>query len=158
MAHIHEQYDFTSSAYILHPSHAKICLHYHRKLNTWLQPGGHIELNEDPIEALIRELQEEVGLKVGQYEIIGPETIPQMRGSKVLPVPAILNVHPYNEVHRHIDYGFVIKSHTENLSPQEGESVEIDWFSLEEISEMLKNGRILDGTYDVCKWILEKYV
>lgn len=34
----------------------------HRKLNKWLQPGGHVELGEHPIQAALREVSEETGL------------------------------------------------------------------------------------------------
>jgi len=30
----------------------------------WLYPGGHVENNEDPVEALLREVVEEVGIQV----------------------------------------------------------------------------------------------
>lgn len=39
-------------------------LHWHSKNKMWLPPGGHIEPNEDPIEAVHREVGEETGLKV----------------------------------------------------------------------------------------------
>lgn len=158
MPHIHELYDFTASAYILHPHEAKICLHYHKKLHSWLQPGGHIELNEDPIEALAHELREEVGLEPDQYELLGPETISQIRGSKVLPVPALMNVHPYDNIHKHIDYGYVVRAKTEVLQPQEGESVKIGWFHIDDIASMHRRGELLDGTFDICNWVLKTYV
>ena len=41
-----------------------ILLHWHEKVKEWLPPGGHIEKNEDPIEALNREILEETGLEV----------------------------------------------------------------------------------------------
>ncbi len=40
----------------------KILLHYHPKVREWLPPGGHIEKNEDPLEAIVREINEETGL------------------------------------------------------------------------------------------------
>jgi len=42
---------------------------WHRKLGVWLYPGGHVEPNETPREAVIRELEEETGLRV---EAVGP--------------------------------------------------------------------------------------
>ena len=39
-------------------------LHWHNKVKEWLPPGGHIETNEDPVEALNREIYEETGLKI----------------------------------------------------------------------------------------------
>ena len=41
----------------------KVLLHRHRKLGMWLPPGGHIEENELPDEAAVREVLEEVGCR-----------------------------------------------------------------------------------------------
>src|ERR687893_1950554 len=40
----------------------KVLLHLHRKLGMWLPPGGHIEPNELPDEAAVREVFEETGI------------------------------------------------------------------------------------------------
>ncbi len=73
MAHIHEHYDFTVSAYVLHPTQPKIALHFHKKLFKWLQFGGHVELDEDPAQALTHELLEEAGFKTGLIGTIFPD-------------------------------------------------------------------------------------
>ena len=39
-------------------------LHWHAKNQMWLPPGGHVEADEDPIEAAHREVLEETGLTV----------------------------------------------------------------------------------------------
>jgi ADP-ribose pyrophosphatase YjhB (NUDIX family) len=57
---------FTASAVII--NEGKILLVYHKKLDVWLYPGGHVEENETPDEAVVREVMEETGLAV---EIIG---------------------------------------------------------------------------------------
>jgi 8-oxo-dGTP pyrophosphatase MutT (NUDIX family) len=159
MPHIHELYDFTASAFILHPSEPKICLLMHRKLHKWLQPGGHVELHEDPLEALAHELIEETGLTPEDYTIIEPADQPHPRGSKTLPLPMHFNVHPFKDTeHRHIDVGYLVQSKTEKLNPQQEESQIIGWFNLDEITKMHKQGELHDGTFDICSWILEKQV
>jgi 8-oxo-dGTP pyrophosphatase MutT (NUDIX family) len=42
-----------------------VLLHLHRKLGMWLPPGGHIERDELPDDAAVREVFEETGLRVG---------------------------------------------------------------------------------------------
>lgn len=159
MAHLHELFDYTSSAFILHPTETKICLHLHKKLGVWLQPGGHIELNEDPQEALVHELLEEVGFKEGDYEILQTNDQPQPRHSKTLPLPFHLNVHHFADTnHRHIDFGYLIKSKTDKFKPQTGESKQIEWLSQDEILILHKKGKIYDGTLDICEWIFDKYM
>ncbi len=34
---------FTATTYIVHANQPITLLHYHRKLRTWLPPGGHLE-------------------------------------------------------------------------------------------------------------------
>lgn len=52
--------DFTVAVFVVHD--ARILLHYHEKLKRWLPPGGHIEPNELPDEAAMREVMEETGV------------------------------------------------------------------------------------------------
>ncbi len=158
MPHIHELYDFTVSAFILHPTENKLCLINHRKLHMWLQPGGHIELNEDPWQALTHELLEETGLILEKCEVIEPAEQPKVRGLKTLPLPFHFNVHDFNDDHKHIDLEYIIRSYTNELAPAEGESKEIGWFTLKEIQDLNSKKILHDGTLDICKFILDRQV
>jgi 8-oxo-dGTP pyrophosphatase MutT (NUDIX family) len=54
---------FTASAFILNPDRTELLLILHAKLGLWLQPGGHVELDDaDVLAAARREAKEEVGL------------------------------------------------------------------------------------------------
>lgn len=127
MAHIHERIDFTASVYIVHEG--KVLLHLHKKLNKWLQPGGHIELDEDPNQAAIREAKEETGFDV---ELIGHPRLPELKGHPTdLVPPRFLNRHPFNETHEHIDCSYFGRVIGGALQPEDG--VEMRWFTKEEI-------------------------
>jgi 8-oxo-dGTP pyrophosphatase MutT (NUDIX family) len=52
----------TASCFIVDGSDA-LLLHHHRRLNRWLQMGGHVEGDERPHEAALREGAEESGLR-----------------------------------------------------------------------------------------------
>lgn len=55
---------FTASAFVVSPDRSRVLLILHRKLKRWLQPGGHIDLDDgDPQRASMREVQEETGLQ-----------------------------------------------------------------------------------------------
>ena len=67
MAHVHTQYgehDQTASAFIVRTDteQPKLLLHLHKKLGVLLQPGGHVELQENQWQAICHEIQEETGL------------------------------------------------------------------------------------------------
>ena len=40
----------------------RVLLHWHRKNRLWLPFGGHIEENEDPVQTVLREIEEESGI------------------------------------------------------------------------------------------------
>ena len=56
------QKHFTATA-VVHRPNGDVLMVFHRKLNCWLCPGGHIETNELPDEAVLREIGEETGLQ-----------------------------------------------------------------------------------------------
>ena len=55
---------FCASAFVINPENKKILLVKHHLYDRWVQPGGHIEDNETPEEAAMREVYEETGLKI----------------------------------------------------------------------------------------------
>lgn len=129
MAHIHEKIDFTASVYVVF--RGKVALHLHKKLGIWLPPGGHIELDEDPNIAALREVKEEIGLDI---ELVGND--PLQAGDdpteqELIP-PKYLNRHNFNETHEHIDLVYFGRATTDVVVPEEP-GAEVRWFSREEI-------------------------
>ena len=53
---------FTVSGFVSHSG--KTALHFHGIANLWLPPGGHVEPDEDPIQAVQREVLEETDIPV----------------------------------------------------------------------------------------------
>ena len=97
MAHIHEKIDFTTCIFVFHE--AKVLLIHHRKLNKWLPLGGHVELDEDPEQAALREAKEESGLEV---ELLGDRPPTTESGTRALIAPRFLDIHRITETHEHI--------------------------------------------------------
>lgn len=60
----------TGSAWIVSPDHDAVLLTHHRKLDRWLQLGGHSDGVADPLEVALREACEESGLP---HFIVAPE-------------------------------------------------------------------------------------
>ncbi|CCC81661.1 mutT/nudix family protein [Thermoproteus tenax Kra 1] len=82
---------------------------YHKKLDVWLYPGGHVEPGETPAEAVVREFEEETGLRV---EPVGPRlgiTAPDVI-EEPLPFAIMREVVRYpSEVHLHYDLIFLVE-------------------------------------------------
>src|SRR5579871_3475936 len=52
----------TASAWLVNKDNTKALLTHHRKLNMWVQLGGHCDGNTDALAVAIREAQEESGI------------------------------------------------------------------------------------------------
>ncbi len=52
----------TAGCFIVDPETGTLLLHHHRRLDRWLQMGGHIDGEETPLAAAMREGDEESGL------------------------------------------------------------------------------------------------
>jgi len=80
MPHIHDKIDFTVEVFVVY--NKKVLLRKHDKYKKWLSVGGHIELDENPNEAAIREVKEEVGIEV---ELLGSTPTFKSESSGYLP-------------------------------------------------------------------------
>ena len=93
---------FTATAFVVHDD--SVALHWHPKVKAWLPPGGHIEENEDPVQAAIREVYEETGLRA---EVVPTSEVIELDyPTQVLP-PFTIMVEdiddPVQGFHHHID-------------------------------------------------------
>jgi 8-oxo-dGTP pyrophosphatase MutT (NUDIX family) len=84
----------TASAVVLDATAERTLLIYHRKLERWLQPGGHVEATDaDLVAAALREATEETGIT----------------GLIVDPDPVHLDVH-WVGTHYHYDVRFIVRT------------------------------------------------
>jgi len=119
---------FTGSVFIFSAATGKVLLHHHRRLDKWLQMGGHDERESDPAATALREGREESGLT-----------------DLVLLSPAILDldVHPIppgrgEPGHSHFDvrYAAVTREGSEARA-DEAESLGLEWLSLEDAARRM---------------------
>jgi len=93
MPHIHTkpgQHDLTASAFIirLDQSEPMIILHAHKRLNKLFHFGGHVELDENPWQALVREIKEESGYEIPQLKLLQPNSrLKKIKNAKLMPYP-----------------------------------------------------------------------
>jgi len=131
MAHIHEKIDFTVAIFVVHAG--KVLVIHHKKLNRWLPLGGHIELDEDPEQAALRETKEESGLDV---KLIGERPPTTGPGTRALIRPRFLDIHRISETHEHIGMIYFArpKSGQATLAPAEHHAIR--WCDARELDEL----------------------
>ena len=138
MPHLHKKIDWAVEVFIVYEN--RVLLRMHDKLGYWLSVGGHVEEDEDPVEAARREVQEEVGLSVS---LTGGEKGPSKgevhnKGYRDILPPRYLGRHPIRAEHEHIVlvYFAVAKNNKIKDSKKEHERSQTKWFSKEEIQKM----------------------
>jgi 8-oxo-dGTP pyrophosphatase MutT (NUDIX family) len=131
MAHIHEKIDFTVAIFVVHEE--KILVIHHRKLDKWLPLGGHIELDEDPEQAALREAREESGLEV---ELLGERPPTTSPGTRALIAPRFLDIHRISATHEHIGMIYWARPKSGALALARAEHHDIRWCTLEGIETL----------------------
>ena len=131
MPHIHEKIDFTAEVFLVYKN--KVLLRKHDKYNKWLAVGGHIELDEDPPQAAIREVKEEVGIDISLGH---PEQSWDTDESRDILPPVYINRHfiEKGNPHEHVCFIYFAKSPTDQIIEKEKvKSGGCRWLSAEEI-------------------------
>src|SRR6202021_3913824 len=128
MPHIHKKIYFTLAIFIVQDG--KILLIHHRKLNKWLPLGGHIELDEEPEIAALREAKEESGLDV---ELLGERPPTTEPGTRALVAPRFLYIHRISETHEHIGMIYWARPKSGAVTLAGEEHHDIRWCSGEEL-------------------------
>ena len=131
MAHIHEKIDFTVAIFVVYE--AKVLLIHHRKLDKWLPLGGHIELDEDPEQAALREAKEESGFEV---ELLGERPPTTEPGTRALIAPRFLDIHRITDAHQHIGMIYWARPKNGSLTLAASEHHDIRWCSSEELDKL----------------------
>ncbi|NQV91290.1 NUDIX domain-containing protein [Candidatus Woesearchaeota archaeon] len=133
MAHIHYKIDLTAEVFIVFQN--KVLLRKHDKYHIWLSVGGHIEIDEDPNQAAIREVKEEVGLNIELFHEKNYE-LTNLQGYKELIPPQFMNRHRINDCHEHVSLVYFAKSDTDQLILCENEkSSGCKWFAKEDLED-----------------------
>ena len=111
---------FTVSAFV--SLNGRTLLHWHAKNQMWLPPGGHVEANEDTIQAAHREVLEETGLTVAILPTASPFDYaepPQLPAPVTIMVEDIAD-HPVDGRHQHIDSIYFTRPEPPEQAIQEG--------------------------------------
>lgn len=135
MAHVHEKIDFTADVFIV--CRGKVLLRMHDKYHMWASVGGHIDLDEDPNQAAVRECKEEVGLDVVLWDGMKKRT-DEREGFKELIPPVFLNRHITSGTHEHIGLVYFAVSENDDVVPgHDGDrSDEWKWCAYEDLETM----------------------
>ncbi len=115
---------FTGSAWLVSADGQRVLLTHHRKLDRWLQLGGHADGDTDLARVALREAEEESGITSLQVEAepfdLDRHRIPARGGEPE---------------HWHYDVRYVVRAGTSEEFVVSEESNALAWCSIQEVAE-----------------------
>jgi len=122
-----EEGHFTGSAWVLNPAHTHTLMLHHRKLDLWLQPGGHADGDPDITRVVLKEVSEESGVDLTHIKLINEE---------IFDVDIhIIHANEFDPRHEHFDIRFLIELDDTLDLPGNEESHQIGWVPLDEVPQ-----------------------
>jgi 8-oxo-dGTP pyrophosphatase MutT (NUDIX family) len=118
----------TASCFIVDPTGTRLLLHHHRRLDRWLQMGGHLEAAESPVDAAMREGIEESGLRDLEWVCYGVFDV------DVHAIPAGKG----EPDHHHFDIRYLARTTTpDGIVMDQNESSDLTWVSLDRAVDLM---------------------
>jgi len=108
------------------PASRKVFMIHHKKSGKWLSPGGHIDRGELLLEALNREIQEELGVT---------------NAFPALPAPFLITAtpidNPIQPCKEHLDLWFLLETNGSSFAPDPHEFLATRWLDFDEAESLI---------------------
>lgn len=122
----------TGSAWLVDPRGKRVLLTRHRKLNRWLQLGGHADGEDNVLAVAVREAKEESGLS--RIDVISPEIF----DVDIHEIPE----RPGEPAHLHYDVRFALRAKATEVTVSD-ESHELAWVDILRLKEITQEPSML---------------
>jgi 8-oxo-dGTP pyrophosphatase MutT (NUDIX family) len=130
---------FTATVYVVESG--AVALHHHDRLGIRVPPGGHVDRDELPHEAGLREVNEETGLDATLLDDTDPVDAP---AGRTLPRPRHqmlydIDVHEDGRVgHQHIDHVYYARADSREIDPagdDEADPAAWEWYDRSDLRD-----------------------
>ena len=136
----------TGSAIVLTADGTRVLLLHHRKLDRWLQPGGHADPGERSGEAVaLREAREETGLQTLHVHPAAPRPL----DVDVHEIPA----RPGEPAHAHLDLRYLVVAGAGPLTRAQEEAADLRWFGWDELGPLQLDPGLRRGLSKALRYI-----
>lgn len=142
-------YKYFAAGYLV--KDGKVLLAHSKKYNKWVPPGGHLEENETPDAALVREFLEETGINIKVVSAF-QNGLTGDSDRKALPLPFNMALMTEDFDVPHVGYFYFV--HTENFEhSSSSEHFDIGWFGVNDLENLDTYEQIKKES----KYVIENY-
>ena len=133
----------TGSAWVLSRDRERCLLVHHRKLDRWLQPGGHSDGQPHVEQVALREAQEESGLSRLELVCEGAALVPLDVDVHQIPARLDATGNVLEDAHEHHDIRFLLIADDGQELVLSDESHDLRWFSHDELLNITDEESVL---------------
>ena len=144
----------TGSCILVDKKFSKVVLTHHKKLNKWLQLGGHSDGDNIISRVAYREAVEESG--ISDIDFCSPLSLDISSQTETLPLDFDIHLIPARESeaeHYHFDVRFILIANDSHLTISE-ESNDLRWFDFYEVKEITSERSTLRQIEKI-RWLKE---
>jgi 8-oxo-dGTP diphosphatase len=141
----------TASAVVL-DDEDRVLLVHHNKVGLWLYPGGHIDPNEDPAQAAVREVVEETGIHA---VVLGEPAFTHAAVVNHAAPWAVIEMDVTDSkvgAHRHIDFVYVCRASGGDLTAQLEEVAGACWVSVADLAGLPTPAELPELVAAAARW------
>ena len=115
----------TASAWVVNPARDHVLLLHHRKLDMWLQPGGHADGDPDVLNVVRKETSEETGVATEHIRFVS---------EAIFDVDVhVVHASEHDPRHEHYDVRFLVELDHRLPIPGNSESHQVRWVPLRQV-------------------------
>ena len=115
----------------------KVLLIRHKKIGSWIYPGGHCESNENPEECLKREVKEETGYSIKIIDSSAFKYLDTQAHSISLPFCILEEkIAENNKLHIHVDFVYLCEIDKSIKQLETKENIEYEWFTFNQTNNL----------------------
>jgi 8-oxo-dGTP pyrophosphatase MutT (NUDIX family) len=141
----------TGAAWIVSADRRRCLLTHHRKLNRWLQLGGHADGQTEIEEVALREAREESGMTDFDFVPIAGALLPLDLDVHQIPARYDAAGRQIEDAHEHHDVRFLLVAHAGQGLSTSDESHEVRWFTSDEVLRLTDEESVLRMLYKAAR-------
>jgi 8-oxo-dGTP pyrophosphatase MutT (NUDIX family) len=133
----------TGAAWILSSDRRRVLLTHHRKLDKWLQLGGHADGQWEVEQVALREAREESGMTAFDFVPIDGVLLPFDLDVHNIPARYDAEGQQLEDAHEHHDVRFLLVAQPGQAIHVSDESHDVAWFTSDEVLELTSDESVL---------------